>query len=68
PNMELQTGKRLQPYSDRADRPSIDAWHTLENHHYGLPAPNAPENRRTLSPPAYLPVTEHAPAESVTRG
>ncbi|WP_149022820.1 relaxase/mobilization nuclease domain-containing protein, partial [Salmonella enterica] len=21
PNMELQTGKRLQPYYDRADRP-----------------------------------------------
>ncbi|MBW6098867.1 relaxase/mobilization nuclease domain-containing protein [Escherichia coli] len=25
PNMELQTGKRLQPYYDRADRPRIDA-------------------------------------------
>ncbi|MFS1178769.1 relaxase/mobilization nuclease domain-containing protein, partial [Enterococcus lactis] len=36
PNMELQTGKRLQPYYDRADRPRIDAWQTLVNHHYGL--------------------------------
>lgn len=25
PNMELQSGKRLQPYYDRADRPRIDA-------------------------------------------
>ncbi|MCN2143069.1 relaxase/mobilization nuclease domain-containing protein, partial [Escherichia coli] len=48
PNMELQTGKRLQPYYDRADRPRIDAWQTLVNHHYGLHDPNAPENRRTL--------------------
>ncbi|KUW04006.1 hypothetical protein AWF53_27145 [Escherichia coli] len=44
--MELQTGKRLQPYYDRADRPRIDAWQTLVNHHYGLHDPNAPENRR----------------------
>ncbi|EEZ6074964.1 relaxase/mobilization nuclease domain-containing protein, partial [Escherichia coli O6] len=28
PNMELQSGKRLQPYYDRADRPRIDAWQT----------------------------------------
>ncbi|MGT8951536.1 hypothetical protein ACVV4G_28360 [Escherichia coli] len=42
--MELQTGKRLQPYYDRADRPRIDAWQTLVNHHYGLHDPNA---RRT---------------------
>nr|WP_252988448.1 hypothetical protein [Shigella flexneri] len=33
--MELQTGKRLQPYYDRADRPRIDAWQTLVNHHTG---------------------------------
>ena len=25
PNMELQSGKRLQPYYDRADRPRMDA-------------------------------------------
>lgn len=49
PNMELQTGKRLQPYYDRADRPRIDARQTLVNHHYGLHDPNAPENRRTLT-------------------
>ncbi len=43
PNMELQSGKRLQPYYDRADRPRIDAWQTLVNHHYGLHDPNAGE-------------------------
>ncbi len=67
PNMELQTGKRLQPYYDRADRPRIDAWQTLVNHHYGLHDPNAPENRRTLTLPDNLPETKQALAESVTR-
>ncbi len=66
--MELQTGKRLQPYYDRADRPRIDAWQTLVNHHYGLHDPNAPENRRTLTLPDNLPETKQALAESVTRG
>nr|WP_249542640.1 relaxase/mobilization nuclease domain-containing protein [Escherichia coli] len=59
PNMELQTGKRLQPYYDRADRPRIDAWQTLVNHHYGLHDPNAPENRRTLTLSDNLPETKH---------
>lgn len=66
--MELQTGKRLQPYYDRADRPRIDAWQTLVNHHYGLHDPNAPENRRTLTLPDNLPETKQALAEGVTRG
>ena len=68
PNMELQSGKRLQPYYDRADRPRIDAWQTLVNHHYGLYDPNAPENRRILTLPDNLPETKQALAESVTRG
>lgn len=68
PNMELQSGKRLQPYYDRADRPRIDAWQTLVNHHYGLHDPNAPENRRILTLPDNLPETKQALAESVTRG
>ncbi|MDA5570917.1 nuclease, partial [Escherichia coli] len=53
---------------DRADRPRIDAWQTLVKHHYGLHDPNAPENRRTLTPPDNLPETKQAIAESVTRG
>ncbi|WP_407252232.1 relaxase/mobilization nuclease domain-containing protein [Klebsiella michiganensis] len=31
PNTELLTGRRLQPYYDRADRPRIDAWQTIVN-------------------------------------
>lgn len=68
PNMELQSGKRLQPYYDRADRPRVDAWQRLVNHHYGLHDPNAPENRRTLVTPNNLPGTKKEAAEAITRG
>ncbi len=68
PNMELQSGKRLQPYYDRADRPRINAWQTLVNHHYGLRDPNAPENRRTLVTPNNLPKAKQEAAEAITRG
>jgi hypothetical protein len=36
PNTELLTGRRLQPYYDRADRPRIDAWQTIVNGRLGL--------------------------------
>ncbi len=68
PNMELQSGKRLQPYYYRADRPRINAWQTLVNHHYGLRDPNAPENRRTLVTPNNLPKAKQEAAEAITRG
>jgi hypothetical protein len=52
PNTELLTGRRLQPYYDRADRPRIDAWQTIVNGRLGLHDPNAPENRRALVTPS----------------
>ncbi|MEY9004254.1 hypothetical protein AB9G74_03200 [Escherichia coli] len=54
PNTELLTGRRLQPYYDRADRPRIDAWQTIVNGRLGLHDPNAPENRRALVTPSAL--------------
>ncbi|MDX6843362.1 relaxase/mobilization nuclease domain-containing protein, partial [Hafnia paralvei] len=48
PNIELQRGKRLQPYFDRADRPRIDAWQTVVNAQLGLHDPNDPLNQRAL--------------------
>lgn len=68
PNTELLTGKRLQPYYDRADRPRIDAWQTVVNGRMGLHDPNAPENRRTLVTPSGLPKTKQEAAEAITRG
>ena len=68
PNTELLTGRRLQPYSDRADRPRIDAWQTIVNGRLGLHDPNAPENRRALVTPSALPKAKQEAAEAITRG
>ena len=68
PNTELLTGKRLQPYYDRADRPRIDAWQTIVNGRLGLHDPNAPENRRALVTPSALPEAKQEAAETITRG
>ncbi|PAP41111.1 nuclease, partial [Salmonella enterica subsp. enterica serovar Braenderup] len=68
PNTELLTGRRLQPYYDRADRPRIDAWQTIVNGSLGLHDPNAPENRRALVTPSALPETKQEAAQAITRG
>lgn len=68
PNTELLTGKRLQPYYDRADRPRIDAWQTIVNGRLGLHDPNAPENRRALVTPSALPEAKQEAAQAITRG
>lgn len=68
PNTELLTGKRLQPYYDRADRPRIDAWQTVVNGRLELHDPNAPENRRALVTPSALPQTKLEASEAITSG
>jgi len=68
PNTELQSGRRLQPYFDRADRPRIDAWQTIINGRLGLRDPNAPENRRALVTPSTLPETKQAASQAITDG
>jgi len=68
PNTELLTGKRLQPYYDRADRPRINAWQTVVNGSLGLHDPNAPENRRALVTASALPKTKQEASEAITRG
>ncbi|MBJ5594320.1 relaxase/mobilization nuclease domain-containing protein, partial [Salmonella enterica subsp. enterica serovar Typhimurium] len=40
PDIEVQSGKRLQPYFNRADRPRVNAWQTLTNDRLGLRDPN----------------------------
>ena len=46
PNIELQTGKRLQPYYDKADRPRINAWKIGMNASLGLHDPDDPMNKQ----------------------
>lgn len=68
PNTELTTGKRLQPYYDRADRPRVDAWQTLTNARYGFHDPNDPANQRALTYPANLPRDKLQAQRQITDG
>lgn len=68
PNTELLTGKRLQPYYDRADRPRIDAWQTVVNGRLGLHDPNDPANRRALVTPSALPQAQQEAVSAITQG
>lgn len=47
-NVELTTGKRLQPYFDRVDRPLVENWKQVTNHEYGLTDPHNPEKAQAV--------------------
>jgi len=68
PNVELLSGKRLQPYFDRADRPRIDAWKTVINAQLGLHDPDDPLNKRALVTPRDLPAAKLDAAQAITDG
>ncbi len=68
PNIELRSGKRLQPYFDRADRPRVNAWQTLTNDRLGLRDPNDPLNRRPMTQASDLPRDKQQAAEKITAG
>ena len=46
PNVELGTGKRLQPYYDKVDRDRVNAWQQAVNDRYGFTDPHDPQNKR----------------------
>lgn len=52
-NLDLATGKRLQPYYDRADLGRVNAWKNLINHRHGFTDPCDPDRRRLTVPPAH---------------
>lgn len=66
PNIEMHSGKRLQPYYDRADRPRVNAWQTLTNDRLHLSDPNDPQRRRVLTPARDLPRDRQKAAETIT--
>ena len=68
PNIELQSGKRLQPYFDRADRPRVNAWQTLTNDRLSLRDPNDPTYRRPLTQASDLPRDKQQAVEKITAG
>lgn len=47
-NVNLETGKRLQPYYDKAHRPLVENFKQVINHEYGLTDPNSPDKKKTL--------------------
>ena len=47
-NQELITGKRLQPYYDKADRPLVENWKQVINHEYGLTDPHDPTKAQAV--------------------
>ena len=65
-NTELTTGKRLQPYYDRADRPRIDAWKTWVNAALDLHDPDDPGHRKFYTFPADLPKNKQEAGEKIT--
>lgn len=48
PNVELTTGKRLQPYYHGADFKRVDAWRTIQNLEHGFSDPEDPAKKQTL--------------------
>lgn len=57
-NVELSTGKRLQPYYDRVDRGLVNVWKDVTNYGYSLSDPNNPQKRLDIQPNQALPKTK----------
>ncbi len=52
PNVELTSGKRLQPYFDAADRTRINAWQTVINGQLDLADPHDPARSKAVTLPS----------------
>ena len=55
PNVEITTGKRLQPFFAKADLNRVDDFKTIINHKYQLFDPDDPINRRSVKIAKNLP-------------
>nr|CAI84879.1 mobilization protein A [Mannheimia haemolytica] len=68
PNVELTTGKRLQPYYDRADRPLAENFKQVINHEYNLSDPNDPTKQKSLIDRKDLPTDKKQALQAITDG
>lgn len=68
PNIELTTGKRLQPYYHAADHKRVDAWRTIQNIQYGLSDPDDPLKKRGLVIAKDLPRETKQAVEAINTG
>ncbi|MEX5523337.1 relaxase/mobilization nuclease domain-containing protein, partial [Bacillus cereus] len=59
---------RLLPYYDKEDRPRLNAWKDLLNHHNTQHDPNDPLNKRELCTPNNLPRAKIKACEAITSG
>lgn len=48
PNVELGTGKRLQPYFHKSDMPITENFKQIINYEYGLSDPNDPDKQKAV--------------------
>ena len=49
PTVDLETGKRLQPYYHKADLNRVDAFKSLTNDIYNFSDPNSPDKSQTIT-------------------
>jgi hypothetical protein len=66
PNIELQSGKRLQPWYHKRDLKRVNNWKNITNHNYKLTDPDNPLNHRSLVTPRNLPENRKIAAETIT--
>lgn len=68
PNVELLSGKRLQPYYYKTDGWRVDAWRTIQNIENGFSDPDDPEKQQTLVKAKDLPQSSQEIKEAIHDG
>lgn len=58
PNVEMTTGKRLQPYYDKVDRQLVDSFKKVINYEHNLSDPDNPSKRQAHKTETTLPKTK----------
>lgn len=66
PNVELESGKRFQPYFDGTDRKLFDSWKNTINHEFGLSDPNDPAKKQALTVQSTLPADKKELQQAIT--
>lgn len=67
PNVELQSGKRLQPYYDGVDRALVNAWQQLINDKNNFTDPHDPARKRLSATSHDLPKNKQQLVENIEK-
>jgi len=67
PNVELNSGRRLQPYYVGADYHRVDAWKQIKNIEYGFADPDDPARSQSTSLSKDLPADKKAAVEVINQ-